>query len=321
MHVITPTPFSSGRLPAPACGSQLFTGYARPARFTCIRRQSAALLVAAALAGTAAALIALPASAQAKAVNPYGVVCAQFESGGNPGCVVSGSAYGAYQMSTYHARAFADWLRATYKKKSAAYTFGTTLRTAYKKDRNTCGKRFDQAWRKLAANNGRTFHRYQYLYVKKTHYTPAADYLSRNVKAFKLGKYSKALKNALFSASVQHGAWGAYKIASKAFGNLKGTKKRPAETKLIAEMYKVRAGYQPVKTVRKTIANPGEAVHAISAQNTRYYVSNGLLTAKTAKKLKGKALVNFYSCSGATQVGVYYRLTVSENNAAQALLR
>lgn len=259
-----------------------------------------------------------PGQAQAAVVNPYGIVSAQYESGGDPGCIVSGSAYGAYQMSAYSAHAFADWLK-TYKKQSKPYTFGTKLANAYLKDGNRCGTRFDNAWRALASKYGDKFHRYQYLYIKKTHYTPTVNYLSANLKDFKISSYSNALKNAVFSTSVQHGAWGAYKIVAEAFNDLDGSTKQPAEKKFIAQIYKVRAAYKSAKTVKKTIAN-GAPVYAISTGNTQYYVSNGLLSTKQAKKLKGKALVNFYSSSGATQVGVYYRLTVQEKATAQALL-
>lgn len=272
--------------------------------------------------GVAASLVALPATAEAKAVNPYGIVAAQYESGSDPACVVSGSAYGAYQMSTGNAHAFATWLKATYQKKTKPYQFGTKLLVAYKKDGNACGKKFDAAWRSLgsAASTANTFHRYQYLYVKKILYTPTTKYLAANVKNFKLSKYSKALKNAIFSTSVQHGSWGAYKIVAKAFANLNGSKKRPAEKKLITEIYQVRAAYKSAKTIKKSVAGTGQKVYAISSKHTKYYVSNRMLTAKQAKKLVGKALVNFYSCSGATQVGVYYRLVVQEKNTALSLL-
>lgn len=282
-------------------------------------RLVAASAVCLALAGAAGALTLSPSEAQASVVNPYGIVAAQYESGSNPGSVVSGSAYGAYQMSTTNAHAFAQWMQ-TYKKTSKPYKYGTKLLNAYLKDGGRCGSRFDAAWRALASKYGDSFHRYQYLYIKKTHYTPAVSYLKANLPAFKVSSYSNALKNALFSASVQHGAWGAYKIAAQAFANLKGSSEQlPSEKKLIAEIYKVRAAYKSAKTVKKTIAN-GAPVYSISSGNTQYYVSNGLLSAKQAKKLKGKALVNFYSSSGATQVGVYYRLTVQENATTLSLL-
>lgn len=261
--------------------------------------------------GTLTVLAFTPAEAQAKPVNPYGLISAQYESNSNPASIVPGIAYGVYQMTPDNAHAFCLWLKGRDK---TAQAYGNQLLAAYKKDKKRCGSRFDKAWRTIANKDPKTFHRQQYLYVKSITYTPAVNYLKANVPGFSISRYSIALRNVIFSTAVQHGAWGAYRIVAKAYQSTQ------SEKKLISQIYRIRAGYDTVKAIR-AFAGPGAKIIAIKASDCQWYVANGLLTKKEAKALTGKALVNFYSSSGPEQVGVYYRLQKREKVTALDLYR
>ena len=270
---------------------------------------------------------AAPGLAQAKSVDPYGRISAQYESGSDPSCVVPGAAYGAWQMTAENAHSFAAWMKAKSDKTVKAY--GTKLLAAYKKDANeknsskkddagACGKHFDKEWKSLASKYRSGFFRQQYLFVKQLSYTPAVNYLQGNVKGFKMSRYSTALRNVLFSTAVQHGSYGAYKIFKKAFSNLGGYSAKLSEKKIINAVYAVRSGYKKTSTLKAQVGG-GQKVYSITKKDYQYYVKWGLMTKAQASKLKGKSLVNFYSCSGSVQVGVYYRLGISEPATARAM--
>lgn len=284
-----------------------------PSRYLQSICAAACLALFAALVLTCAA----PGQAQAKSVDPYGRISAQYESGSDPACVVSGSAYGAWQLTSYNAHAFATWMKGKSSKTVKAY--GTTLLSAYKKDGNKCGTRFDKAWKSLASKCYAGFFRQQYLYVKQLCYTPAVKSLESSVKGFKMTRYSTALRNVMFSTAVQHGPSGAVKIFAKAFKNLGGYSAKLSEKKIIAAVYKVRAGYKKTSTLKSQLGKSAN-VNTIKPVHYSYYVSAGLMTKTQAAKLKSKSLVNFYSCSGYTQVGVYYRLAISELSTATTML-
>ncbi|MGI6591161.1 MAG: hypothetical protein ACOX1O_06095 [Eggerthellaceae bacterium] len=273
-----------------------------------IRLAASVLFLAACLL---ALLVSAPMEAQAKSVNPYGLISAQYESGSDPACIVSGIAYGAYQMTPKNTYAFCRWMG---KRDKNAKAYSKKLLAAYKKDKKKCGTHFDKAWKSIAKAHPKAFHRYQYLYVKSISYTPTVRYLQANVKGFKVSRYTNALRNVIFSTAVQHGSWGAYKIIAKAYRSGKG------EKKLVSKIYGIRAGYSKAKSIKKSVGK-GVTVNAIKSADCRWYVANGLLSKKEASKLKGKALLNFYSCSSAEQVGVYYRLQKCEKVTALNLYR
>jgi hypothetical protein len=104
-------------------------------------------------------------------------------------------------------------------------------------DPNTGSKKgpFPDVWKKIAAQDPKGFDKLQHDFIQKTHYDPAAKQLMK--LGFNINEQSDAMKDVLWSTSVQHGAAGAVGIFSKAIKEL-GVSASPE--KLINKIYEER---------------------------------------------------------------------------------
>lgn len=128
-----------------------------------------------------------------------GSLSRQYESNGRIDVIannkgdIGGKSYGAYQLSTTSGNA-----------QKFANQYGGQLR----------GKKvgtvaFDKAWKAEAARDPKKFEAAQHNYIKQTHFDPVVK------KHSWVLKYPKAVQDAVWSTSVQHGVGGATKILNK----------------------------------------------------------------------------------------------------------
>lgn len=148
---------------------------------------------------------------------------------------------------------------------------------------------------------------YQYKFSLTVYYNPAVKLWESAVPAFDVDDYSVALRNVLYSTSIQHGAGGSKSIFVQAVRSADGFANIADEEKLIVAIYNERA--------RATKDKPSDSAIKIKKANlttTNY---------KRAKKygLTGKYLAHFYSNSANVQVSVFVRLYVNEKADALAL--
>lgn len=128
-----------------------------------------------------------------------GALSQKYESSGNPATIannagdIGGKSYGTYQLSTSsgNAQTFANKYGGAFK--------GLKVGTAA----------FDNAWKAEASRNPKAFASAQHNYIKATHYDPV---LKANPW---LSKYPRAVQDAVWSTSVQHGVGGAKNILNK----------------------------------------------------------------------------------------------------------
>lgn len=243
---------------------------------------------------TAACALAMLFPTQAHADRAYGKLCSTYESGNDPACIDSGTAYGAYQMSYSNARGFATWLSSSSSKTYAAW--GKKLSSA------STVSAFNTAWRSIAKASPSAFFTRQYLYCKKVYYSPAVAYWRKAAPGFDTANYTWALRSVIFSTAVQHGPQGSceriFKLALKDLG---GWKTSLSEKQLINAIY-----YERSEVTSKAPAASAKRIASTSASKSL--------------GIADKYLLHFYSCSSSTQIGVYDRLHNKERKDALAML-
>lgn len=129
-----------------------------------------------------------------------------YESKGNPGAISGGHgdwggvSYGAYQFASKFnvPYLFVQWL----KDKHPSYH--ERLDTAYKNDGDRYAGSFNEQWRTIAKEDHNTFLHLQHQYTKVNYYDKTVNKLMNEI-GFDVNKYSIALKNVVWSRSVQHG--------------------------------------------------------------------------------------------------------------------
>lgn len=142
-----------------------------------------------------------------------GELSAKYESNGDPGTIstgvgdIGGKSYGAWQLASNMGSV--DKFISFLKTKNAYYY--NELSTAKQLDGNKFGTNFDNAWKNIAKNDRDGFLELQRQYIKMTYYDVSAASLLKNYN-FNIEEHSWALKNVLWSTSVQHGASGAVNI-------------------------------------------------------------------------------------------------------------
>ena len=251
----------------------------------------------------------LPNVTQAHAARDYGQLCSKYETGNDPAEIDPDCAYGAYQMSPGHAYTFSKELKnGTIKassddKQKLLATWGKALVKAYGKDGDNTGSNFDKAWKACAKENSTLFFNVQYDYCERHYYDEALKYVKIAIPGLDVGKYSSALKNAIFSTAIQHGPYGCvYYIMKPALEEVGGWQANLAESVLIDLIY-----YERSRVEAKAPAASATQISASDATAKSYGIA-------------GKYLVHFYSCSSSVQVSVYNRLHNNERADAQALL-
>lgn len=229
-----------------------------------------------------------------------GTLSASYESSG-PGAISSGvgdsggKSYGSYQFASRYdiPKAFFQWCQ---KSSNLLYkSFGDTLSAAYQDDGSSYNEKFDAAWKKLASENKSGFEQAQRNYVRTSYYDPIVTKAEANISGFKVSNYSIALRNVLWSRSVQHGSGGALEVLQKAFAAIGGFYNQP-ESELI------------------------DAIYAESGRLTDSSATK--MSGDTAQRygISGKSLAWYDGCSGDVQLGVYIRLRINEPADAQAML-
>lgn len=236
-----------------------------------------------------------------------GSVAAHFESGDRPEAISSGSgdaggkSYGCFQFSSNSngPKSFYNWLINTGYNQSIGYR----LKSAHEADGGydkTFGENFDAEWRKIAAENKSEFRSCQLAYAKTSYYDDIYNRL-KNGLGFDLNNYSIAIKSAVWSRAIQHGASGAYNVVSRGFEAIGGFTSK-SERELIAAIY--------AESGAVVTSPPSSSSKAIN-DTTKTARENGLV---------GKYMKYYSANSSDIQVGVWVRLNINEPNMVYKLL-
>ena len=230
-----------------------------------------------------------------------GELSAMYESCGDPGAIATvsgdpgGKSYGLYMFTSKSGtpKAFFEWCQAS----SNAYYrgIGNTLSYYYYYGTPGYGPLFDQAWRNLAADNPVGFGRAQRDFVRNTYYDQYVNRIAQKVPGFDISNYSIALRNVLWSRTIQHGVSGATNVFTRAMDTLGGFTNQPER----------------------------ELIDAIYAESGRLTVGDyPKMSGPTARRLgvEGMSMYYYTGCSGEIQLGVYIRLRINEPANAQAML-
>lgn len=210
-----------------------------------------ALILAAVMAVSCVTTILLAASKNW--ANPeLGSLSQYYETGTNadPGAVSTvpgdpgGTSFGLYMFSSKAGTldAFRTWLR-NYQGNAIYNGFAATLDKAYGENTSGAaaagyGPNFESAWRELGhgVNKGE-FANAQTEYWGTERYSTLISRLQSKYPSLNLNDYSIALKNVLWSRSVQHGVDGAYNVVTRAIDNRLGGFKMQSEAELIEAIY------------------------------------------------------------------------------------
>lgn len=255
----------------------------------------------------------LPPRANATAADEYeatmlGSLSEKYEASGDPGRISSGvgdpggKSYGAYQFaSNYHIpRNFFTWCQS-----SAAYkSIGDRLASAYAADGNTYAGNFDAMWSAIAADSRDLFLQAQYAYTRKNYYDGAIAELKADYPEFEISNYSIALRNVIYSRSVQIGAGSVPTLFGEALDLLGGKFTNQPETELIHALYQANSLARTPNTNR-----PDGKTEII-------------MTGPDAEKygIAGLTMDWFWGSSSDVQLGVYSRLHINEPAKAQQML-
>ncbi len=233
-----------------------------------------------------------------------GSLSAKYESNGNPATISSGQdaggvSYGAYQFASRFGVPldFANWCVSS----GEGVSTGQRLLDAYAKDSNTYGAQFNAEWKSIAAENAEAFLVLQHNYTKTKYYDVMVEKLEKSTPGFKADDYTIALKNVIWSRSVQHGPNS--DVISEAFKNIGGFKYQ-AEDILIRAIYAQSS---------KLVDNPPYA------DSIRIEESSAIRYGVDSKTVTGKYMHYFSRNSSNIQVAVYKRLTIDELDDALAM--
>lgn len=214
-------------------------------------KRGMALILAAVMAVSCLTTILLAASKNW--ANPeLGSLSQYYETGTNadPGAVSNvngdpgGTSFGLYMFSSKAGTldAFRTWLR-NYQGNAIYNGFAATLDKAYGENTSGAaaagyGPNFENAWRELGhgVNKGE-FANAQTEYWGTERYSTLISRLQSKYPSLNLNDYSIALKNVLWSRSVQHGVDGAYNVVTRAIDNRLGGFKMQSEAELIEAIY------------------------------------------------------------------------------------
>lgn len=230
-----------------------------------------------------------------------GQASAKYESNGNPATISTGigdpgrKSYGAYQFaSAYNVPYdFAKWLVTSGENPG----WGERLKSAYAADGNSFGSNFDSVWKAIAAEDSNGFLLAQHGYIKIQYYDVAAKML-RDKHGFDVENYGIALKSAVWSRAVQHGASGALTVIGRAFDSIGGFEGKSEEA-LIRAIY-AESGMALSPTGSQTVVTSESAKQYVDA-NGNYLIY-------------GKYLKYYSGSSASVQFGVWKRLNIDELN-------
>ena len=255
----------------------------------------------------------LPPRANATAADEYeatmlGSLSEKYEASGDPGRISSGEgdpggkSYGAYQFASNYniPRNFFTWCQS-----SAAYkSIGDRLAAAYADDGNTYAGNFDTEWAAIASESRDFFLQAQYSYTRKNYYDGAIAELKADYPEFDISNYSIALRNVIYSRSVQIGAGSVPTLFGEALDLLGGKFTNQPETELIHAIYQANS----LARVPNTNRPDGKTEIVMAGSDAEKYGIAGL------------TMDWFWGSSSEIQVGVYSRLHINEPAKAQQML-
>lgn len=179
------------------------------------------------------------ASRQSPDAEKLGSLSARFESGKDGVAAigydrVGGTSYGKYQIASKPGSmdTFLQFLD------GAAPDLSAKLRGAGPADTGGRKGGMPAAWREIAAAEPERFAALQEQFIHESHYTPALEAVRE--AGFNTDEFSPALKEVLWSTSVQHGPTGAARIFIRAAEQAETSHTR--EKELIRGVYANRAG-------------------------------------------------------------------------------
>ena len=224
-----------------------------------------------------------------------------------------GKSYGIYMFASNAGTPlkYIEWLQ-TYESGTVYRTMGDTLYRAYAYNSADqyypgYGSNFDANWTSMAVTYPTQFLQSQKDYWQANPYAALLNNLKQLFPDFRVGDYSIALQNVLWSRSVQHGPGllrnengeksGATRVIYQAWNKLPGGFCMQDEATLI------RAIYQECSKLDQTPAS--EVMEGTTAE--KYGVS-------------GQSMAYYSANSGAVQMSVYRRLHVNEPADALVML-
>ena len=179
------------------------------------------------------------ASRQTPDAEKLGILSARFESGSEGIAAIGydrtgGTSYGKYQIASKPGSMdnFLQFLD------GAAPDLASKLREAGPADTGGRKGGMPTAWREIAEQQPERFAALQEQFIRDTHYTPALAAVRQ--AGFNTDEFSPALKEVLWSTSVQHGPTGAARIFIRAAERADTSHTR--EKDLIRSVYANRAG-------------------------------------------------------------------------------
>lgn len=144
----------------------------------------------------------------------FGAISANFESGGRGVATVStgkgdngGVSYGKHQLSSK------EGTMTSYLRSEDGQKYYNDFRGLA-----PGSKEFDAKYKEVAGRDGDEFDKSQQKFVTKSHYDPLAEWFTKQY-GIDLDKRSRALKEALYSVSVQYGVSTGKSVLGDAFGN------------------------------------------------------------------------------------------------------
>jgi len=174
------------------------------------------------------------------ASDPFGMLSARFESGGDPGAVgfdrVGGTSYGIYQISS-RAGTFDSFLSFLDKK---APDMAERLRAAGSADTGSKTGPMPAAWKTLAHEQSGRFSSLQHEFIRETHFQPALAKVAEMTGIDLTGR-NQAIAQMLWSTAVQHGASGSARIFAKALEAVGSADSPGFEKDLVKAVYENRS--------------------------------------------------------------------------------
>jgi hypothetical protein len=149
-------------------------------------------------------------------VQGLGSLAARFESGDKGAAAIGfdrtgGTSYGKFQISS-RAGTMSRFLNYLSEQEPA---WAERLRNSGPANTGSTKGRMPAEWAKIAAESPERFERLQTEFIKKDHYQPAREKI-REMTGVDIEASKPALREALFSTAVQHGASGAARIFNEA---------------------------------------------------------------------------------------------------------
>lgn len=171
-----------------------------------------------------------------------GALAARFESGENGTAAIGydekgGTSYGTYQIASRVGtmRQFLEYLEGRDPKLAAR------LKAAGPADTGGTGGNMPAVWKQIASENPGHFATLQHDFIKETHYEPALQEIYQRT-GLNVETQGRAMKEVLWSTSVQHGSRGAANIFCNAIEQSTQSGSNPQAKDMIESIYSSRAG-------------------------------------------------------------------------------